>query len=330
MRRALSMTLALGTALLLASAAAVPAAEPVKVVASFSILADFVAKVGGDRVEVAALVGPDSDAHVYEPSPADARRVAAADLVVVNGLGFEGWLERLVKASGYKGEVAVASSGVATIPADGGDDHGDDNHAHAHGEDDHGHAEGHGHAEAHGHHHGPSDPHAWQSAANAVTYAGNIAEALCRADQGSCELFRANAAAYQDELRALHASIAAEFGALPPERRKVITTHDAFRYFGRAYGIEFIAPQGVSTESEASAADVARLIQQVRAEGVTALFVENVSDPRLLEQIARETGTRPGGALYSDALSGPDGPAPTYVDMMRHNARSLASAMQGS
>jgi zinc/manganese transport system substrate-binding protein len=283
------------------------AAEPVGVIASFSILGDLVARVGGEHVTVTTLVGPNGDAHVYEPTPADARNTAAAELVIVNGLGFEGWLDRLVQASGYKGTVAVASTGVEPI---------------AMGEEEH--------KEAGDHHHEGVDPHAWQSVANTEIYVKNIAEALCASDAADCSAFRASAAAYTDELKALDAQIKAGFARIPDERRKVITSHDAFGYFAKTYGIEVLAPQGVSTESEASAADVANLIRQIRAEGVTALFVENISDPRLIEQIARETGARPGGELYSDALSGPDGPAPTYVEMMRHNAGLMQAAMQGS
>lgn len=280
----------------------VASAEPVNVIASFSILGDMVSVVGGENVEVTTLVGPNGDAHVYAPSPADARATAEADLVLVNGLGFEGWIDRLVEASGYAGPVAVASEGAATINIGASHDH-----------------------EA-----GEVDPHAWQSVENAVVYVKNIADALCGVDSEHCNAFRANASAYTGELTALDASIKARFAAIAEERRKIITSHDAFGYFENAYDVEFLSPQGVSTESEASAADVASLISQIREENVTGLFVENVSDPRLIEQIGRETGVRPGGDLYSDALSELDGPAPTYVRMMRHNADTLLGAMQGS
>jgi zinc/manganese transport system substrate-binding protein len=301
-------------ALMVGAAAGSPstAAEPLKVVVSFSILGDLVANVGGDRVELTTLVGLDSDAHVYEPRPADARATAAADLVVVNGLGFEGWLERLIEASGYSGQVVVASTGVDPLTlADGGE------------EIQPAHVEGH-------HDHVGIDPHAWQSIANSELYVRNIRDALCVADASDCAYYQANAGRYLAGLRDLDASIRDAFRAVPKERRKVITTHDAFRYFAEAYEVTFLAPVGVSTDSEASAADVAKLVEQIRAEGVTALFVENVSDPRLIEQIARETGAAPGGELYSDALSEADGPASTYVAMMRHNAEALLSAMPGS
>jgi zinc/manganese transport system substrate-binding protein len=278
------------------------AAEPLRVIASFSILGDIVAEVGGDRVEVRTLVGPNGDAHVYEPTPADARATSAAGLVVVNGLGFEGWLDRLVEASGYSGPVAVASDGVTPINLNGEEA-----------------------AEI-----GDIDPHAWQSVANVQVYVKNIVTALCAADAGECADYEANAAAYLAELSALDASIKSGVAAIPAEKRKVITTHDAFGYFAREYGVTFLAPQGVSTESEASAGEVGALIEQIRDEGVSALFLENISDPRLIQQIAAETGIEPGGELYSDALSEPDGPAATYLDMMRHNATLLQSAMLGS
>jgi zinc/manganese transport system substrate-binding protein len=343
------------------------AAEPLQVIATFSILGDMVARVGGEHVEVTTLVGPNGDGHVYAPTPADARKTAAADLVVANGLGFEGWIDRLVEASGYAGPIATVSAGAATISvgetqtaehsgadhhseAEGAHDHavadqagaaaghgGDDHAGHAPGEkaSEHRDEAGHHHAEGEkeaGHHHaeGDIDPHAWQALDNAVVYVNNIAEALCGIDTTRCDTFRANAATYATELTGLDAKIKAQFAAIPEERRKVITSHDAFGYFGKAYGIQFLSPQGVSTESEASAADVASLIDQIREENVTALFVENVSDPRLIEQIGRETGVHPGGSLFSDALSELGGPAPTYLQMMEHNASVLAAAMQGS
>jgi zinc/manganese transport system substrate-binding protein len=318
------------------------AAEPLKVVASFSILGDLVSEVGGEHVAVRTIVGPNGDAHVYEPTPADARDVAGADLVVVNGLGFEGWLDRLIEASGYSGAIVVASEGVtplklseeaaAGMPVEEEEgEHAEAGHEHEE-EGEHaeaGHQHGAEHAEAH-HHHGDIDPHAWQSIPNAELYVKNIADALCVADSGNCPDYRSNAAAYSRELQAIDADTRSAVAAIPEERRKVLTTHDAFGYFAREYGIAFLAPQGVSTESEASAGDVAELITQIREQHVTALFVENISDPRLIEQIGAETGVRPGGELFSDALSEKDGPAPTYAAMMRHNIELIAGAMRGS
>lgn len=299
-------------ALCILGASSAAAAEPVRIVASFSILADMVREVGREHVEVRSLVGPNGDAHVYEPTPADARDTAAADLIVVNGFGFEGWLDRLVQSSGYSGPIAIATNGVT--PLRFGEAAGHEEHP----------GEGHDHSAEN------IDPHAWQSIANAQIYVKNIATALCEVDPEDCVEYERNAAAYSGELAGVDASIKSGFAAVPAERRKVITTHDSFGYFAHAYGLTFLAPQGVSTDAEASAADVARLIDQIRGEGVSAIFFENVSDPRLIEQIARETGARPGGELYSDALSEPDGPAGSYVAMMRHNANLLQSAMLGS
>ncbi|SEA90195.1 metal ABC transporter solute-binding protein, Zn/Mn family [Rubrimonas cliftonensis] len=295
------------------------AAERLKVVASFSILGDMVAQVGGDRIALTTLVGPDGDAHVYQPTPAAARAVAAADLVIVNGLGFEGWIERLIEASAFTGPVTVASEGIDVLETA-------DDHDEAHGE---GHAHDHDHDHDHGHDHGDVDPHAWQSVPAARVYVANIADALIAADPASADAYAASRDAYLKELAALEAEIAAAVAALPPERRVVVTSHDAFGYFARDTGLEFLAPQGVSTEAEASAQDVAALITQIRERAIPAIFVETIADPRLLQQIERETDARIGGALYSDALSGPDGPAPTYLDMMRHNLRMLTEALSG-
>jgi zinc/manganese transport system substrate-binding protein len=275
-------------------AAPVAAQDKVKVVASFSILGDLVKNVGGDRVEVATLVGPGGDAHVYSPSPADARTLAAARLIVLNGLGFEGFIDRLVQASGTKAVIAVASAGVTPRRSEGG----------------------------------AVDPHAWQAVGNAEIYVKNIRDALIKVDPPGRETYEANAAAYLARLDRLDHDVRAAISSIPPARRKVITTHDAFGYFGAAYGIAFIAPLGVSTETEASARDIARIIRQVRQDEVPALFVENVSDPRLLRRISAETAARIGGALYSDQLSGPDGPASTYIDMIRHNVGEIVAALK--
>ena len=304
------------------------AAEPLKVVASFSILGDMVAEIGGDAVVVTTLVGPDGDAHVYEPTPADATGIAAADLLVVNGLDFETWLPRLVSASGFKGVEVVASAGVTprafrtmtrttttrrpaptattmimTRPPTTTTTRG-----------------------------GPPSPrrqrsHAWQDLGNGVIYAKNIAAALAKADPDNAATYEANGAAYIAALETMDAEVKAAFAAIPAERRKVVTSHDAFGYFGAAYGVEFIAPTGVSTEAEAGAPDVARIIDQIKHDKITAVFVENISDTRLVDQIASETGAVIGGALFSDALSGPDGPAPTYLDMFRHMFGTLTAAL---
>jgi zinc/manganese transport system substrate-binding protein len=273
------------------------AQERLAAVATFSILGDMVARVGGEDVEVTTLVGPEGDAHVYQPTPADAAVVAKARIVFENGLGLEGWLGRLIRSSVYKGVVVTMTRDVETLG-------------------------GHGTAVL-----GAPDPHAWQSLANALVYVRNTKDGLCRVDQARCPHYAANAGAYAAEIGALDAEIRSRIAAIPADRRKVITSHDAFGYFGRAYGVTFLAPQGLSTESEPSARDVARLIQQIRQERAKALFIENITDPRLVEQIARETGVKLGGTLYSDALSGRGGPAATYLDMMRHNAKAVVDAL---
>lgn len=285
-------------------------AEPLQVVATFSIIGDFAAEVGGERIELRTLVGPDSDAHVYEPRPADAIALARADLVLTNGLEFEGFLSRLIAASGTDAPITILTESVATMEEPGG--------GHYHYVD--------GQAIFHA---GAHDPHAWQSVANAKVYVGNIATAFCAADADGCPEYEANAATYLSELDALDSEIRAEISALPDTRRTVVVAHNAFRYFEQAYGITFLSPQGISTESEAAAADVAGLIRQIVETGASAIFAENISDTRLLEQIAREAGLSLAGTLYSDALSGPEGPAPSYLAMMRHNASSIAAALAG-
>ena len=296
-RRSVLLGLAAGVVLPLPAFAQ----EKLPVVASFSILGDFVREIGGERVAVTTLVGPDGDAHVYSPTPADAKTVAGAKLVVVNGLKFEGWLTRLIKSSGTKATVATATTGITALKM--ADDHG------------------------HGHSHGGEDPHAWQSVANARLYVGNVRDALIAADPAGKATYEANAASYQTKLDALEAEIKAAVARIPADRRKAITSHDAFGYFAKAYGIAFIAPQGVSTEAEASAKDVARIIRQIKAQKVPAVFLENITNPRLAEQIARESGAKIGGRLYSDALSGADGPAGTYIAMMKYNISQIEKAL---
>lgn len=268
-------------------------------VASFSVLADFCSNVGGDRVGVTSLVGANADTHVYQPSPADGKTLAAAKLIAVNGLGLEGWIDRLIKASGSKAPVVVATKGIKPLQMieDG---------------------------------HRTTDPHAWQSVENAKIYVGNIAAGLTAADPDGASVYAANAKAYIEKLDALAADVKAAIATIPKERRRIITTHDAFGYFGAAYDFQFIAPQGVSTEAEPSARDVAKIIRQIKAEKIPAVFLENVTDTRMMERIARESGAAIGGALYSDALSPPDGPAATYLEMVRHNVKQLKNALTGA
>jgi zinc/manganese transport system substrate-binding protein len=268
-----------------------------RAVATFSILGDFVRNLGGERIELATLVGPNGDVHVYAPTPGDVKTIARADVVFVNGLGLEGWIDRLIAASVTRAPVVVASRGITPRSGTGSQDHA------------------------------ASDPHAWQSVANAKVYVGNIRDGLIAVDAAGEKIFAANGTTYLAKLDALDDEIKAAIETIPPARRKVITAHSAFGYFGDAYGMEFIAPEGLSTEAEPSASGIAKLIEQIRREKIYAVFMENVADPRLAKRIAEETGAKIGGTLYSDALSPPDGPAVTYIEMMRSNARELTSAL---
>jgi zinc/manganese transport system substrate-binding protein len=300
-RRSIALLLALlATALVSMPALAQDKTQgKIKAVATFSLLGDLVRHVGGDRVEVETLVGPNGDAHVYSPTPGDAKKLGGAKLIVVNGLGFEGWMNRLIAATGSKAPRVIASDGVKPRKMAG---------------------------DPHGHSHAATDPHAWQSVANAKLYVGNIRNALIKADPAGKAGYEANAKTYLEKLDALEREIREVVARIPPERRRIITTHDAFGYFSDAYGIAFL-PAAISTESAPSAGDVAKLIAQVKRQKIPAVFLENITDPRLMEQIARETGAKIGGTLYSDALSEPGGPAPTYIDMMRTNVRELSQAL---
>ena len=259
-----------------------------KVVATFSILGDLVREVGGEAVDVTTLVGPDSDAHTYQPKPTDARALAGAKVLVSNGLGFEGWIDRLAEAASFKGKRVVASAGA---PAD-------------------------------------SDPHCWQDVACARRYVANIADGLASADPANAALYAKRTSAYDQRLATLDAWIRHQIANVPEAQRQAITGHTSFRYFARAYDVRFSAPTGYSTESEPTARDVANLIRQVRKQKIKALFIENMTNPALVAEIARDSGASVGPRLYSDALSRPDGPAPTYEAMMRHNVTALVAGMQ--
>jgi len=275
-----------------ATAAPVHAQERVNVVASFSILGDFVKNVGGDRVNITTLVGFNGDVHVYDPAPSDAKTIAGARLLVINGLGLEGWLPRLLQSSGGKAAIITATRGIAPLKV---------------GSD--------------------ADPHAWQSVVDAKIYVTNISDALAAADPADAGVFRANARDYLTKLDALDGEVREAVAKIPPSRRKVISTHDAFGYFAAAYGIEFVAPLGVSTESEASARDIAGIITEIKRQKIPAVFLENISDPRLIRRISAETGARVGGTLYSDSLTGEKGDAPTYIELVRHNIKALTAAL---
>ncbi|WP_105401970.1 metal ABC transporter solute-binding protein, Zn/Mn family [Neorhizobium sp. T7_12] len=279
---------------------AVPAfADTLKVVASFTVLGDVVSQVGGKHVKVTNLVGPNGDPHEFEPSPTDARNLKTAQVAFVSGEGLEGWMDRLITASGYKGKPVVVSEGVNTRTMD------EDGKT-------------------------VTDPHVWNSPVNVKVWVANIEKALSEADPGDAAAFKANAEAYRQKLDAMNAYAHSKFDAVPADRRKVLTSHDAFGYFGREYNVSFLAPLGLSTETEASAADVAKLIEQIKAEGVKTYFLENSNDPRLVKQIAKATAAQPGGELYVESLSDAKGPAPTYEKMFRYNVDQIATAMAKS
>ena len=359
-------------------------AQRLEVVTSFSILQDMVEQVAGDHATVSSLVGRNEDTHVFTPSPADARRLSSADLLIINGLEFEGWMERLIDASGYEGAIIEATNGIDALGFEEGgsdhhddhgdeddhhddhgdeddhhddhgdeddhhDDHGDENDHHDdHGDeddhhDDHGdeddHHDDHGdeddhhddHSDAHhGHDHGEYDPHAWQSLKLAAVYVENITEALSAESPAHEADFRARAETYIAELKQLDTRLQSEFAAIGEDCRTVITSHDAFQYFGAEYGLQFTAPQGLSTASEASARDVAALIEQVRSGGIGGVLIENLADSRIIQQIASETGLSVGGTLFTGALSDIDGPAPTYAAMIAHNAEQLLQSLRAA
>ncbi len=285
--------------------------DPIPVVATFSVLGDMVKRIGGEHISLTTLVGADGDTHVYQPTPQAARVVAEADVLFINGLGFEGWLERLVEAAPFAGSLVVATTGIEPIAFGDHDDHEE------------------GHEEATDHHgeHGAFDPHAWHSFTNAIIYANNIAAGLAQVDPTNAGFYYQNHQIFVNEIRALKAEADVIMAALPIDKRTVVTPHDGFGYFADLYNLRFEAPQGLSTESEASAADVAKLILLIRKQEISAVFIESITDNRLMEQIANETGAVIGGKLYSDALSSEDQPASTYLDMMRHNTKTLSQAL---
>lgn len=291
--------------LLSGAAQAADKLPPIPVVASFSILGDLVRVVGGERVSVTTLVGPNEDAHVFAPKPADARAIVQSRLLVTNGLGFEPWAQKLSRSAGYKGETVVASQGVT--PRAMAEEKGHDDKGHRHDE---------------------TDPHAWQNPHNVVLYVRNIAAALAKVDPAGATTYQANAAAYVKELQALDTWASGQFAAIPSGKRKVITSHDAFGYLAAQYQIKFLAPQGVSTDAEPGAKGVAQLIRQIQREKIRAVFVENMSNPRLLAQLSKDAGVSVGAALYSDALSNASQPGATYLQMMRHNVTQLVAGMK--
>ena len=289
--------------------------DPMPVVATFSVLGDMVKRIGGEHISLTTLVGADGDTHVYQPTPQAARVVAEADVLFINGLGFEGWLERLVEAAPFVGSLVVTTTGIEPIAFGGHEEDHEEEHEEEAGE----------------HHgdHGAFDPHAWHSFTNAIVYANNIAAGLAQADPANAGSYYRNHQIFVNEIRTLKSEADLLMAALPINKRTVVTPHDAFGYFADLYNLRFEAPQGLSTESEASAADVAKLIMLIRKQEISAVFIESITDNRLMQQIANETGAVIGGKLYSDALSNADEPASTYLDMMRHNTETLSLALGG-
>jgi zinc/manganese transport system substrate-binding protein len=292
------LLIVLGLVLAGPAAGAATAGSPLRVVVSFSILKDIVEEIGGEDVAVTSLIGPDTDAHVFEPSPDQARLVGEAQLLVVNGFDFESWLPRLTRSAQYAGPVVVATEGISplmTIEPRAAE---------------------------------PSvDPHAWQNPRNVIVYTDNIVRALAGNDSSHADAYQQRLYRYKAELEALDAHVRGELAVIPEAKRRVITTHNAFAYYGKAYGVTFLAPEGLNTESEPSAKAIAELVRQIRREGIKALFLENISDPRLIRELAREAGASPGPPLYSDALSRPSGSAPTYLRMIEYNTDALKAGM---
>ncbi|MGP9678061.1 metal ABC transporter substrate-binding protein [Halomonas sp. AOP27-A1-41] len=309
----LSSRLLVGVSAMLALPAAI-AADRVQVVTSFSILADMVENVGGEHVEVTSLVGPDGDSHVYSPRPGDARALTEADLVVFNGLLFEGWMERLIESSGYNGALITATDGINKL----------DYHGHGH-DHDHDHNHDHDHDHGHDHAHGEFDPHAWQDMAQARIYVANIRDGLIEADETNADEYQANADNYLASMAEVDAEIRELISEIPAST-SVITGHDSFGYFSNAYGVNFLAPTGLSTEVEPSGASMAELVDVINDQNVQALFHENMTNPAVIQQLSEETSLPIAGTLYADALSS-EGEASTYLGMMRHNAVVLHEAL---
>lgn len=271
-----------------------------KIVTSFSVLEDMVKTITGPLCKVQSIVGPNQDAHVFEPKPTTNALILGADAVIINGLGFEGWMDRLLKASSYRGPVITATQYIkprylhqpdrqeASVP----------------------------------------DPHAWHTIPNAILYIQALTETLSKIFPFHQASFKKNADIFQKQLWHIEQSIQTRLSAIPLDKRRVITAHDAFGYMGQHYQITFLSPVGISTEAEPSARQIAALINQIRHSGIRALFIENSANTKIMQQIADETGVKIWGQLYSDALSLPDEPAPTYIDMIRHNMSILIASMQ--
>ncbi|MFL2931710.1 MAG: metal ABC transporter solute-binding protein, Zn/Mn family [bacterium] len=312
-----------------------------KVVVSFSILEDIVSVIGGKRVHVTSLVRRNMDLHMFQPTPRQAKIVSSADLVIMNGLGLEGWMERLVKASGYKGKTIVATDNIPKLKLeDDHDDHKKDDHGHKkdhddHKKDDHGHKKDHDDhkKDDHGHKkddhgHGEWDPHVWLSVPNMKIYVTNVAEAMSRMDPSSKTYYMKNLKKYMSDLDNLDKFIRRSVNSIPKKNRVVITSHEAFGHLSNEYGIEMLAPQGLSTETRASASKIASIVRFIKKHSVKAVFPENITDNRLIEQIAKQTKIKIGASLYSDALSEKNEPAGTYLNYMRYNVGTIVKTLK--
>jgi zinc/manganese transport system substrate-binding protein len=281
------------------------AGDRIKVAATFSVIGDMVANVAGDRVELATLVGPDGDTELYQPTLADGKVVAEARILFMNGLNddFEPWLEPLLRQAQFTGTKVVVSRGAKTLTAD----------------------------EEHSVTGRPLpaaiDQHAWLDLKNGVIYVRNIADALSAVDVPNAADYRKRAAAYIKELQALDAWARGEMASVPAAKRRMITSHDSLGYLGHAFGITLISIYGWTNRSEPSAAELARLTEQIRQERVHALFLDSITDPRAMQRIAQETGATIGGTLYGDALSKPGGEADSYVKMLRHDISTLKEGL---
>ncbi|KEG19871.1 metal ABC transporter solute-binding protein, Zn/Mn family [Bartonella bacilliformis] len=285
--------------------------DKIKVVVSFSILADLVKNVGGDHIVMTTLVGPNANIHMYEPTPRDAKALRNAHIIFINGLYLENFIHRLIAANSTKAPLIVASANISLPQIE----------KHTHDTEHHMHDTGHNHM------HSDVDPHAWQTIPNVKIYVKNIATAFCEIDQQSCDSYNKNASAYIHKLNAVQTIITTQISAIPEDKRTIITSHDAFGYFAHEYGFTILAPESVSTEVEVTAADVAKLIKQIKANKASAIFIENISNPRLIKQISKETGIKIGGTLYSDALSEKNGPAATYLDMIQYNVNTIINSI---
>ena len=303
-KRLMLHLITMGVTVMVLPAMAQAPAPKLKIVTSFSILADITRQIAGERAEISSLVGPNSDAHVYRATPQDAKTLKDADLIVINGLGFEGFMPRLIKSSGSKAPIVTATTGISPLEKKKGGGHD------------------------HGHDHNKIDPHAWQSVEAVKIFVSNIEKGLIARDGAHAEHYTTRAQAYRAQLDALKVEIEKTMSAIPPDKRIIVTNHDAFGYFAREFGVRFESVQGLSTEAEPSARDIARVISIAKEKKARAVFVENMSDPRIGERLAKETGAKLGGTLFSDALSDEKGPASTYIAMMKHNGLSIADALK--